>query len=230
MFKPMAAPPAAPEGNALLAALDRIAPKSGPSFGAAMYVAPPTIRGAARASMGLRTDMFLSCTASTGLRRTAPCAAGEAKQWPPMLCSQTKRARLGLQGSPVPRRNASQACTASASRAPRSDQWRRASRRVFCWLGDLLEVSSSHCQLCRELRCVPRRRARAVGLWDLGAGRRGLSFDFTCGLARIIAARGTPSPRPLTAVRLLGCPRDAPTSHGPRGGSTQEGPPRTPTY
>ena len=52
---------------------------------------------------------------------------------------------------------------------------------------------------------------------------------FCCGLARFIAARGTPSPRPLTAVRLLGCPRAAPTSHGPRGGSTQS-PPRTPTY
>ena len=63
------------------AALDRIAPKSALLCELDTY-APPTIKGAARASTGLRTDMFLSCTASTVLRRTAPCAAGEAKQWP----------------------------------------------------------------------------------------------------------------------------------------------------
>ena len=73
MFKPMAAPPAAPEGNALLAALDRIAPKSGPSFAWATYVAPPIIIGAARASMGLRTDML--ARACYILRGTQVCCA-----------------------------------------------------------------------------------------------------------------------------------------------------------
>ena len=73
MFKPMAAPPAAPEGKALDAALLRMAPKSGPSFPLAMYVAPPGIKGAARASMGLRTDML--ARACYILRGTQVCCA-----------------------------------------------------------------------------------------------------------------------------------------------------------
>ena len=116
-----------------------------------------------------------------------------------MLCSQTKRARLGLQGSPVPRRNASQACTASACRAPRSDQWRRASRRVFCCLGDLLEVSSSHCGAPDAGAPTPSPDRSGLNVRDFRCGVS-LSSILQCGLARIIAARGTPSPRPDEAM------------------------------
>ena len=86
MFRPMAAPPAAPEGKALDAALDRIAPKSGPSLPEAIYVAPPARIGAARASMGFLTDM-LACagyilhgTRAVGAR--ALCASGWLGQLP----------------------------------------------------------------------------------------------------------------------------------------------------
>ena len=148
MFRPMAAPPAAPEGNALLAALLRMAPKSGPSFAEAIYVAPPARIGAARASIGFLTDVFIlhcfyGAAAADGALRAAICS--QAKVYSPNMAYRGARAR---------------SAAGTAQRRRRSDPGRllgsNASRaRPFGWLATWESSLSLGLFLLARLGAIP---------------------------------------------------------------------------
>ena len=163
MFRPMAAPPRARRaGSRSRCRFTGNAPAAvAPPSPAPTRSSPPRAGGAARAFDGLAHGHACSCVLYLARRAgvRAPCAAGEALQWPTVLCSQTKRARPRFTGRNAKLHGAArhEICTASACRGPRCDQWPRLSRGAqqvlhICFVSRRPpRVSSSQCQRPRDL-------------------------------------------------------------------------------